>query len=509
MPRHEEEHMKKYEAPGVYIVEKNAYPAQVVEVATDVPIFIGYTERAVQQGKDVTGVPVRVTSLNEFELWFGKAPAARFDFSLRAGEPVLEQEDASRFILHSAIRLFWENGGSKCWILSVGCYGKGEPAIAKSAEHFGEAVWQEVAQQQEPSMIVIPEAVLLPSPEDYKAVWDRGLAHCAETKKRVAIVDVFNGDTKRTYDEADVISGKTGLRNMLSAEDLSFAAAFYPWVNTALHVASDITFDNISAGTRKAFFDYIRQDPDARANEAQKAALEKALDLAVDDETSDAEKARGVQSLRVLSKRYKDLIDHAVAALNVVPPSSALAGAYAMTDTRTGVWEAPANIGLLSVVSPCVDISDAEQDDLNAPLDGKAVNAIRSFPARGTLVWGARTLDANSQDWRYVNVRRMAIMMEQSIKSALDPFVFSPNTEPTWRAIKLSIESFLNSLWMRGALMGASANEAYRVEVGLGTTMTATDVEAGTLNVVVQVSLLRPAEFLVLPFRLQVRTKPD
>ena len=64
--------MKKYKAPGVYIVEKNAYPAQVVEVATDVPIFIGYTERAVQQGKDVTGVPVRVTSLNDFEQWFGK-----------------------------------------------------------------------------------------------------------------------------------------------------------------------------------------------------------------------------------------------------------------------------------------------------------------------------------------------------------------------------------------------------------------------------------------------------
>jgi hypothetical protein len=499
--------MKKYEAPGVYIVETNAFPAQVVEVATDVPVFIGYTEKAVQQGKDVTGVPVRVTSLNEFEQWFGKAPAPRFNFSLRAGEPVLELEDASHFILHSAIRLFCDNGGSACWVLSVGCYGEGEPAIAKSAEHFSEAVWQELARQQEPSMVVIPEAVLLSSPEDYKLVWERGLAHCAETKSRIAIVDVFNGDRKRSHDEADVISGKTGLRNMLPAEGLSFAAAYYPWVNTALHGASDITFDNISAGTRKAFFDYVRQDPSVQANEAQKAALEKALDLAVEDKTSDAEKARCKAGLRVLSKRYKALIDHAVAALNVMPPSSALAGAYAMTDNQTGVWKAPANLGLFSVVSPCVDISDAEQEDLNAPLDGKAVNAIRSFPARGTLVWGARTLDANSQDWRYVNIRRTAIMMEQSIRAALDQFVFSPNTEPTWRAIKLSIEGYLNTLWMRGALLGTSAHDAYHVDVGLGTTMTALDVEAGTINVVVQLSLLRPADFIVLPFRLQLQTK--
>lgn len=501
--------MKKYEGPGVYIVEKNAFPAQVVQVATDVPIFIGYTERAAQQGADVTGIPVRVTSLKEFELCFGKAPAARFDVSLRAGKPVLELEDASNFILHSAIRLFFENGGSKCWILSVACYGEGEPAIAKSAEHFSEAVWQEVAQQEEPSMVVIPEAVLLPSPEDYKAVWDRGLAHCAETKKRFAIVDVFNGDTKRTYDEADVISGKTGLRNMLSAEDLSFAAAYYPWVNTKLHVASDLTFDNISADTRKAFFDYVRQDPSAQAFDAQKAALEKTLDLVADDKTSDAEKARCEKGLRVLSDRYKDLIERAVAALNVMPPSSALAGAYARTDNNTGVWQAPANIGLSSVVSPCIDISDAQQEDLNAPLDGKAVNAIRSFPARGTVVWGARTLAGNSSEWRYVNVRRTAIMLEQSIKATLDAFVFSPNTEPTWQSIKHSIEYFLNSLWKAGALVGATSDEAFGVDVGLGSTMTETDVIAGTVNVVVQVALIRPAEFILLPLRQQLQTKPD
>ncbi len=152
-----------------------------------------------------------------------------------------------------------------------------------------------------------------------------------------------------------------------------------------------------------------------------------------------------------------------------------------------------------------LSISDAEQEDLNTPLDGKAVNAIRLFPERGNLVWGARTLDGNSSEWRYVNIRRTAIMLEQSIKAALDPFVFKPNTAPTWLMVKSVIENFLNGLWKQGALAGASSEDAYGVEVGLGTTMTGTDVQAGCMNVVVKVSLLRSAEFIVLSFQQQVR----
>lgn len=120
-------------------------------------------------------------------------------------------------------------------------------------------------------------------------------------------------------------------------------------------------------------------------------------------------------------------------------------------------------------------------------------------------MWGARTLDGNSSEWRYVNIRRTAIMLEQSIKAALDPFVFKPNTAPTWKTVKSMIENFLNGLWKQGALAGASPEDAYGVDVGLGTTMTGADVQAGCMNVVVKVSLLRPAEFIVLSFQQQVQ----
>lgn len=497
--------MKKYDAPGVYINELDPFPVPVVQVPTGVPVFIGYTETAVEEGKNVTGVPVRISSLAQFEAHFGGEPVFRFDFSLRDGEALLELDEASRFNMHSALKLFFDNGGSTCWIMSVGCYGKEASAFIKSADHFGEAVWQELAKLEEPSIVVMPDAVFLPSAADYKAVWDRGLAHCAEMQNRVAIVDVFKGDRQRTYDEVDVISGQTGLRNLLSAQDMSFAAAYYPWVNTSLHDAATITFDNVSAGTRQAFFDHVGQEPSIQADESRKTIVGKLLKSLMDEDKSDAEKASDHKILLGCSRRYNALVAQAVTAVSVMPPSSALAGAYAMTDNQVGVWKAPANISLAAVLSPCVAISDAEQDDLNAPLDGKAVNAIRSFAGRGTLVWGARTLDGNSAEWRYVNIRRTSIMVEQSIRAGLEPFVFSPNTATTWLTVKSSIEMFLNSLWKDGALMGATPADAYSVDVGLGTTMTSADVEAGYMIVVVKAALTRPAEFVVLSLRQLVQ----
>ncbi|MEM9605322.1 MAG: phage tail sheath C-terminal domain-containing protein, partial [Pseudomonadota bacterium] len=142
----------------------------------------------------------------------------------------------------------------------------------------------------------------------------------------------------------------------------------------------------------------------------------------------------------------------------------------------------------------------------NVPLGGKAVNAIRSFSGRGVLVWGARTLDGNSQDWRYINVRRTLIMLEQSIRAATEPFVFAPNTSSTWVTVRTMIENFLHNQWKAGALSGATPNEAYRVEAGLGSTMTGNDILDGYMRVSVQVAVVRPAEFIVITFqqRMQV-----
>ena len=95
-----------------------------------------------------------------------------------------------------------------------------------------------------------------------------------------------------------------------------------------------------------------------------------------------------------------------------------MAGIYAMVDNTRGVWKAPANVSLNYVNSPTETISDLEQEDLNMPMNGKAINAIRTFPGEGIKVWGARTLDGNSQDWRYINVRRTMLFIEESVKNA-------------------------------------------------------------------------------------------
>ena len=146
-----------------------------------------------------------------------------------------------------------------------------------------------------------------------------------------------------------------------------------------------------------------------------------------------------------------------------------------------------------------------DQEDLNLPLTGKAVNAIRSFAGKGVLVWGARTLDVNRQDWRYLSVRRTVIMIEQSLKIASESYVFQPNEVNTWVAIKGTMFNFLRDQWKQGALAGSSPDDAFSVDVGLGSTMPATDILDGIMRITVKLAVTRPAEFIVITFQQQMQ----
>jgi phage tail sheath protein FI len=192
------------------------------------------------------------------------------------------------------------------------------------------------------------------------------------------------------------------------------------------------------------------------------------------------------------------------ASQNTLPPSSAMAGIYTANDAAYGVWNAPANVGIAGAIAPLFPISDRQQEDLNAPINGMAINAIRTFVNRGTLVWGARTLDATSNDWKYIQVRRTMIFIEQSVKDALERFVFAPNTAQTWVTVVAMIESFLHGVWAAGGLMGNSAAQAYNVQCGLGSTMTSDDILAGNMNVTIVLTMVHPAEFIELTFKQQM-----
>jgi phage tail sheath protein FI len=182
-----------------------------------------------------------------------------------------------------------------------------------------------------------------------------------------------------------------------------------------------------------------------------------------------------------------------------------MAGIYTFTDSTRGVWNAPANTTLSSVDSTIFKINDGQQADLNMPVDGKAVNAIRDFIGRGTVIWGARTLDGNSNDYRYIQVRRTLIYIEQSIKNALNGFVFAPNDGNTWVTVTAMASNFLQDLWSRGGLMGAKASDAFDVQCGLGSTMTPTDILNGYMIVQVRLQMIRPAEFIELTFKQKMQ----
>ncbi len=197
---------------------------------------------------------------------------------------------------------------------------------------------------------------------------------------------------------------------------------------------------------------------------------------------------------------YAQIIAKLSKAMNTVPPSGAVAGIYAQTDATRGVWKAPANVSITNIVGLTDDINDKEQENMNIHETGKSINAIRKFTGRGTLVWGARTLDGNSNDWRYINVRRLANMIEESVKKACMRYVFEPNVAQTWVNVKGMIENFLTVLWNDGALAGAKPEHAFFVAVGLNQTMSAQDILEGRMIVKIGYAPSRPAEFIVLEF---------
>jgi phage tail sheath protein FI len=202
------------------------------------------------------------------------------------------------------------------------------------------------------------------------------------------------------------------------------------------------------------------------------------------------------------SGAYSAVKNEIASSLRVVlAPSSTMAGVYAKVDSTSGVWKAPANVGLNYVVAPTLKISSEDQRSLNVDVNGgKSINAIRTFTGKGTLVWGARTLDGNSNEWRYVSVRRFFNMVEESVKKASERFVFESNDANTWVRVRAMIENFLNTQWRAGALAGASPEEAYFVRIGLGETMSAQDVLEGKMIVEIGMAAVRPAEFIILRF---------
>lgn len=196
-----------------------------------------------------------------------------------------------------------------------------------------------------------------------------------------------------------------------------------------------------------------------------------------------------------------NIVEHIKTTLSILPSSASVAGVYAYVDRTRGVWKAPANVSLNSVRGPTVPIDHYDQEELNIDVNsGKSINAIRTFTGRGVIVWGARTLAGNDNEWRYIPVRRFYNMVEESVKKSTMWAVFEPNAAPLWCKVKGMIDNYLVQKWREGALAGATPEQAFFVKVGLGQTMTAQDIQEGRLIMEIGMAVVRPAEFIILRF---------
>jgi phage tail sheath protein FI len=179
-------------------------------------------------------------------------------------------------------------------------------------------------------------------------------------------------------------------------------------------------------------------------------------------------------------------------------PSAHMAGIYARVDVERGVHKAPGNEVIRGITRIAQDVTKREQDMLNP----RGINALRAFPGRGNRVWGARTISSDSS-WKYINVRRLFIFVEESIDEGTQWVVFEPNDEPTWSRVRLTITNFLTTVWRNGALQGAKAEEAFFVRCDYST-MSQDDIDNGRLICQIGIAPVKPAEFVI--FRIQQKT---
>lgn len=515
-----ENNQTNHKTPGIYITEIPVSPQSVSQVATAIPAFIGYTKKATINGSDVINKSIRISSLVQYLQYFGGADDnLSANVVLNNDNSIAKVYTTRNYQMFNAIQMFFNNGGADCYIISIGLYKAREAAELAVIRDFIAAFpgdircFDVLRKEDEPTLIVVPDAVMLPE-ADFNSVMATALKQCAELQDRFTILDVLNGDKERNFQNDDPI---TKFRNGITS-DLNYGAAYYPWLRTSLPF--EITYANINIIkgnvvtplnqiiTGNAFLkqlDKVKSDYDAKVASLY-AAVQTEMGNPADKEdieTTDLQNhmASLEQSLVASSAVYANIKAAIKKEGIVVPPCGAIAGVYAAIDRTRGVWKAPANVALNTVIEPMVNVDNNMQDDLNVDVkEGKSINVIRSFPGKGILVWGARTLSGNDNEWRYINVRRFFIMVEESAKKATQCFVFEPNDANTWVKVRSMLENYLTVLWRQGALAGAKTEHAFFVKCGLGETMTAQDILEGKLVIEIGMAAVRPAEFIILRF---------
>lgn len=606
---------KSYKTPGVYVEEIPKLPQSVADVPTAIPGFVGYTEFASsnsdQEVSDLLKEPIKIGSLLEYERCFGKAPklalSPKGDFD-------------HKYVLYDSIRLFYDNGGGVCYIVSIGNYS--QTSFAPEAFMDGLKKLEDI---DEVTLLVLPDAATCLEASDLASVQQAALLQCMTLQDRFAILDVQEDMAKRNAEEV-----VQKFRDGVGMQGLDYGAAYYPYISTtytysgfdfasvvrlimdekykksenayetekifaafkndtssclaflrawnkpeesAKYLATktneelktfyspenisydlaDLWWNELSEiglpkqnnpkkliddqykalATAEGGFDanlrsYIESqlspsetfeglDEEGKKEKAmpylKKKIIESLIEKKIKEESSkylkeylfkinptDKDQQVKEQALKPFIPFYGEYEKTLAAKASVVPPSGAIAGVYAQNDNFSGVWKAPANMSIASIKGVSRLINNQIQESMNVHSTGKSVNAIRAFSGKGILIWGARTLKGNDNEWRYIPVRRLFNYVEESVQESTEWAVFAPNTQNTWTKIKCQIENFLTNIWRAGGLAGATPEQAFYVNCGLNVTMDSQDILEGRLIVEVGMAAVRPAEFIILRF---------
>jgi len=461
---------KEYKTPGVYIEEIPKLPPSIASVETAIPAFIGYTEKAqYKEPDDLRNRPWRISSLLEYEQFFGKAnpdgDSLEIIFDNTTGrldvQGKVNEATRTKFLMYYSMQLFFDNGGGPCWIVSVGNYTDTGGVIVDTQLKTG---LDEVAKINEVTLLLFPDSMGITDPPTYYNLVKQAIDQCVELQDRFTVFDVYRAVGNETNYMADVNALRLGISG--PTEVLKYAAVYFPRLYTTGN--------------------FMVNEATVRITSKSAGALPPTL-----AELKTANNAFYFMAINALNSTQM-----------LMPASSAVVGIYAFVDDTRGVWKAPANINIDDVIRPELLITNKQQEELNVDVvAGKSINVIRTFEGRGpAIIWGARTLAGNDNEWRYISVRRYFNMVEESTKNATEQFVFEPNDRNTWIRVKSMIENYLTQQWKIGALMGTTTREAYFVKVGLNETMTEQDIFEGRMIVQIGLAVVRPAEFIILEF---------
>ena len=558
--------MAEYLSPGVYVEEFDSAGPPLAGVSTSTAGFIGLAEKG-----PVEGLPVLVTSMNDFRRKFG-------------GYLSDNQFGTYRYLAY-AVDQFFVNGGSRAYIMRVapsdakiassegefffifakdpGSWGNQveifcEPSSKAKTQIFedlgggkyrvknaagfnvGDEVVFSGGEGKSVSRIagVRDNVIELETPLEGDVV-DTGLVPSKTLSTLEFTMHVVYGDQVETFEHCSFnaaaanhiskVAAKSELVTVSAKDTASVAALFSEGDRFVATLAggSDGSPGGVSAS------DFIGEDrgPGRRTGIQAFVDNDEVSIMAVPGITDPAVQLALVAHCENLGSRFaildiprdktkvpdvlahRDIFDTSYAAMynpwlqvfdplekrNIfIPPSGSVAGVYARSDNTRGVEKAPANEVIRGVTGLDVQYNRGEQDVLNP----KGVNLIRSFTGQGIRIWGARTLSSNAL-WKYVNIRRLFIFVEESIKQGTNWVVFEPNDERLWAKVHRTIDAFLTRVWRSGALMGSSPSEAFFIDISRNT-MTQDDIDNGRLICVIGIAPVKPAEFVI--FRITQKT---